>query len=319
MKIFITRKIIESSLKPLIDLGYEVLVGGEGISLDKNILKEKSINSDAIITIVGDRIDQEIMDLSPNLKIISTASAGFDHIDVNYAKSKNILVCNTPGANSVCVAEHTMALILNICHRVTESDQFVRDGEYKGFDFKLMIGDEIGNNTLGIIGLGSIGSLVAKMAANGFGMKVKYFDICRKEELEKDCKIEFEPSLDNLLKTCDIVSLHVPLNDSSRHLINAEKLALMKPDSYLINTCRGAIIDEEALVVALKNKTIRGACLDVFENEPILAPGLTELQNVILTPHTAAASLEARTRMSDMAVKNVILSLSGQIPENLVY
>ncbi len=318
-KIFITRNIIEESLKPLIDAGHEIIIGGEGTILDRNILKEKSTNSDAIITIVGDRIDQEIIDLSPNLKVIATASAGFDHIDGNYAKSKNIWVCNTPAANALCVAEHTMAFILNVCHRITESDQFIRDGKYKGFDFRLMIGDEISDNVLGIVGLGAIGSLVAKMAVNGFGTKVKYYDICRKEDWEKDCKIEFEPNLDNLLKTCDIISLHVPLNENTRHMIDESKLALMKPTAYLINTCRGAVIDEVALVNALKNKVIRGACLDVFENEPLLAPGLIELQNVIITPHTAAASLEARTKMSEIAVKNVLQSLNGQTPENLIH
>jgi glyoxylate reductase len=182
MKIFITRTIIQESLKPLLDAGYEIIIGGEGSMLDRDVLKEKSSNSDAIIAVVGDKIDQEIIDLSPNLKIIACASAGFDHIDVNYAQSKGIFVCNAAGSNALCVAEHTMAFILNICHRITESDQFVRDQKYKGFDFKLMLGDEIGNNTLGIIGLGAIGSLVAKMAVNGFGMKVKYYDINRKED-----------------------------------------------------------------------------------------------------------------------------------------
>jgi len=319
MKIFITRKIIESSLKTLIDLGYEIVIGGEGSILDRNILKEKSANSDAIITVVGDRIDQEIIDLSPNLKVIACASAGFDHVDVNYAKSKGIFVCNASGSNALCVAEHTMAFILNICHRITESDQFIRDSKYTGFDFQLMLGDEISNNTLGIVGLGAIGSLTAKMAINGFGMKVKYYDIVRREDWEKECNIEFDPSLDNLLKTSDIISLHVPLNEATKHLINADKLAMMKPTAYLINTCRGAVIDEIALVNVLKNKIIRGACLDVFENEPNLTPGLTELQNVILTPHTAAASMEARVKMSDMAVNGVIQSLSGQKPDNLVY
>lgn len=319
MKIFITRDIIQESLKPLIDAKYEIVIGGEGSVLDRNVLKEKSVNSDAIIAVVGDKIDQEIIDLSPNLKIIACASAGFDHIDIDYAQSKGIFVCNAAGSNALCVAEHTMAFILNICHRITESDQFVRDQKYKGFDFKLMLGDEIGNNTLGIVGLGAIGSLVAKMAVNGFNMKVKYYDICRKEDWEKSCNIQFESNLDDLLKTCDIVSLHIPLNESTKHMINIEKIKLMKPSSYLINTCRGAIVDEVSLTEALKNNIIRGACLDVFENEPLLTPGLTELQNVILTPHTAAASLEARTKMSDMAVKNVLQALSGQKPENLVY
>ena len=318
MKIFISRKIIEASLKPLSDLGYEIIIGGEGGPLDRNVLKEKCVNSDAIITVVGDRIDQEIIDLCPNLKIIACASAGFDHVDVEYAKSKGIFVCNAAGSNALCVAEHTMAFILNICHRITESDQYIRDGKYVGFDFQLMLGDEISNNILGIVGLGAIGGLVAKMAINGFGMKVKYYDICRKEDWEKDCNIEFEPSLDNLLKTCDIISLHIPLNENTRHMIDANKLGMMRPNSYLINTSRGAVVDEIALVNALKNGIIRGACLDVFENEPNLAPGLKELRNIILTPHTAAASLEARIKMSEMAVKNVSQSLSRQKPENLI-
>lgn len=317
-KIFITRKIIDSALSPLFKNNYNVVIGGEGPYLDRATLKEKSTNSDAIITIVGDNIDKEIIDLSPNLKIIATASVGFDNIDIEYAKSKNIFVSNTPAANALCVAEHTMAFILNICHRITESDQFVRDGKYKGFDFQLMLGDEISNNILGIVGLGAIGKLVAQMAINGFNMKVKYYDATRQENWEKEYNIEFEPDFDNLLKTCDILSLHVPLNDHTKHMINAEKLALMKPTSYLINTCRGAVVDEQALIETLKNHNIKGACLDVYEHEPNLSPGLTDLQNVILTPHTAAASLEARTKMSEMAVRNVLQALSGQTPENLI-
>jgi len=181
-KIFITRKIIDTALAPLLKNNYDVIIGGEGPYLDRTILKEKSVNSDAIIAVVGDDIDKEIIDLSPNLKIIAAASVGFDNIDIEYAKSKNIFVSNTPAANALCVAEHTMAFILNICHRITESDQFIRDGKYKGFDFQLMLGDEINNNTLGIVGLGAIGSLVAQMAVNGFQMKVKYYDIKRQED-----------------------------------------------------------------------------------------------------------------------------------------
>jgi len=194
----------------------------------------------------------------------------------------------------------------------------VRQGLYKGFDPELLMGDEIKNNVLGIVGLGAIGSFVAQIAQKGFGMKVLYYDIIRNEKLEAELNLTHFSNLDDLIKQSDILSLHTPLNKNTYHLINKEKLNLMKPSAYLINTSRGPVIDEASLYEALKDSKIKGAALDVFENEPEVYPGLKDLKNVILTPHIAASSYEARVKMSEMAVSNVIAALEGRVPPNVV-
>jgi lactate dehydrogenase-like 2-hydroxyacid dehydrogenase len=181
-----------------------------------------------------------------------------------------------------------------------------------------MLGNDISGKTLGVVGVGRIGSRVAHHAVKGFGMKVLYYDVKRNEEFEKEYGAEFRESVDDVLREADFVAIHVPLLESTRHLINAERLNLMKPTAYLVNTSRGPVIDEKALVEALRNKTIRGAALDVYENEPELAPGLSELENVILTPHAASATEETRGKMAELAAQNIIDALEGKTPPNLV-
>ncbi len=305
-----------NTFKKLIDLGYQVDINDEHLS-DKEELKQIVKDYDGIITTVGCKIDKEILDeAGEQLKIIATASVGYDHIDVESCKAKNIYVTNTPGANAWCVAEHTIGLILNLAHRISESDRFVRKGEFHGFQFDLFLGDEIKDNTVGIVGLGCIGKNVAKILINGFGCKVYYYDCKRDENFEKEIGINFVEKLEDLMRMSDILSIHVSLCEATKYLINESNLKLMKPNSYIINTSRGMVIREQDLVDALKNKIIRGVALDVFENEPLITKDLFSMKNVVLTPHIAASSEEAHKNMIEMAIENVIQAMNDQKPNN---
>ena len=319
MKVYVTRKIPEAGIKKLKDKGYEVDINPEDKVLSKKelikVLKKKPY--DAVLCLLTDKIDGEIFGAVPSAKIFANYAFGFDNINLKDAKEKNVVITNTPGVLTETVAEHTFALMLAIAHRIAEADKFTKAGKYKGWEPILLLGNDLSHKTLGIVGLGRIGSRVAYHAVKGFDMKVFYYDVRRDEQFEKEYGAEFE-SVEEVLKESDFISIHVPLLDSTRHLINKERLNIMKPTAYLINTSRGPIIDEKALVKALENKTIKGAALDVFENEPELAPGLAKLDNVILTPHIASGTEETRSKMAEMAAENIIAVLSGQTPPNVV-
>ena len=315
-KIYITRIIPESGVKILKDKGYEIVVNSE----DRVLTKEELINSlkgqnyDALFCLLTDKIDGEVMDaFGPQLKIIANMAVGFDNIDIEEVKKRGIMVTNTPDVLTDTVAEHTFALMLAIAHRIVEADKFTRAGKYNGWAPMLLLGGDLSGKTLGVVGLGRIGSRVAYHAAKGFGMKVLYYDIKRNEEFSATYT-----SLEDLLKQSDFVSIHVPFLESTHHLINAENLKLMKPTAYLINTSRGPIIDEAALAEALSNKIIKGAALDVFEFEPKITPELLKLDNIILTPHIASATEETRSKMSALAATNIIEALEGRTPPNLL-
>jgi len=319
-KIYITRIIPESGIKMLKDKGYEAVINPE----DKVLTKEELINNlkgqnyDALFCLLTDKIDGEVMDsFGPQLKIIANLAVGFDNIDIAEAKKRNIMVTNTPGVLTNTVAEHTFTLMLAIAHRIAEADKFTKALKYQGWAPMLLLGNDLSGKTLGVVGLGRIGSRVAYHALKGFDMKVLYYDVKRNEDFEKEFSAVFMP-LEDLLKQSDFISIHVPLLDSTRHLINAENLKLMKPSAYLVNTSRGPVIDEAALAYALANKVIKGAALDVFEFEPKITPGLLRLDNVILTPHIASATEETRSKMSDLAATNIIEALEGRTPPNLV-
>ena len=274
---------------------------------------------DALLSILTDKIDADVMEAGlPTLKVVANYAVGYDNIDVNSAKAKNIIVTNTPGVLTETVAEHTFALILSIAHRIAESDKFTRDGKYHAWGPELLLGTNIAGKTLGVVGLGRIGTRVAHHAVKGFGMKVVYTDLKANPEFEKEFSAVFADSIDTLLPQSDFVSIHVPMNEANRHLINAERLGKMKKLAYLINTSRGPIVDELALATALKDGVIAGAALDVYEFEPKITPGLIELSNVILTPHTASATLETRNKMAVMAATNIVEALNGKTPPNLV-
>lgn len=318
-KIFIARKADKAMFKTLIDLGYQIDISNNELT-NSNELKEAFKNYDAVITTIGCDINKDIIkEAGEHLKIIATASVGFDHIDIETCKAKNIYVTNTPGANSWCVAEHTVGLILDATHRISEADRFVRKDAFHGFDFNLFIGDEIKDNIIGIVGLGDIGKAVAKILVNGFGCKVYYYDCKRDEKFEKDYGVTFVAELEDLIKASDILTIHVPLQNDTKYLIHEYNLNLMKSNAYLINTSRGAVVKEQALIDVLKNNKIRGAAMDVFEDEINVNKEFMTMNNVVLTPHIAASSDETHENMVKVAMKNVIQALENVKPDNVVY
>lgn len=319
-KVFITRRIPEIGIDMLRNKGWEVdIYPKDQVPSQKEIVKYlKKKSYDAVVTLLTDKIDRIIFDASPSTKIYANYAIGFDNIDVSEAEKMGIIVTNTPGDYAGCVAEHAMAMILNLATRMTEGDRYVRSGKYKGWSPMNFIGTDVRGKTLGLIGAGGIGEYLARLSISGFKMKVIYYDVIRNNLLEKDSGVIYVSTVEDVLKQADFISLHVPLLDSTRHLISEDHLKIMKPESFLINTSRGAVVDEVALVKALQNKTIKGAGLDVFEFEPILAKGLTKLENVILTPHIASARESARNEMSITVAKNIIDFLEDRVPRNVV-
>ncbi len=320
MNIFITRKISDAGIKKLEAAGHDVTVSEkDGVLTKKELIAElKKKEYNAVLCLLTDKIDADIFDAAPKAKIFANYAVGFDNVDVAEAKKRGIIVSNTPDVLTNTVAEHTFALMLAIAHRVAEADRFVRAGKYIGWEPLLLLGTDISGKTLGLLGAGRIGTRVAYHAAKSFDMKVIYYDVKRNEHIEKEVGAEYRASVEEVLKEADFVSIHVPLMDSTRHLINKERLARMKKTAYLINTSRGPVVDEVALVDALKNGVIKGAGLDVFENEPKTAPGLTELENVVLTPHLASATEETRAKMAEVAADNIIAVLNGQNAHNTI-
>lgn len=275
----------------------------------------------ALLALLNDRIDSEIMDAAgKELKIIANYAVGFDNIDLAAAKRRGIIVTNTPGNQiSDTVAEHAFALILGLAKRISEADRFTRAHHYRGWAPKLLLGTDVRGKTLGIVGAGRIGSSLARHARLGFDMEILYSDPNRNMELEKKLGAR-KAAFEALLKKSDFVSLHVPLLPSTRHLMNARTIGLMKKTAFLINTSRGPVVSEKDLLQSLYKKKIAGAGLDVFECEPAIDCDLTDrmelnkLENVILTPHTASATVETRQFMSELAAKNIIAVLSGRKP-----
>ena len=276
---------------------------------------------DALLPLLTDKIDGEVMDAAgKNLKIIANYAVGFDNVDLPAAAERKIVVTNTPAPEvSETVAEHTFALMIGMAHRLVESDTYARAGKYKGWGPMILLGVDLYGKTLGIIGSGRIGAAVAQRAVKGFKMKVVYSDPRQNPEFEKEFGAGYLP-MDKLLGVSDFISLHVPLLPSTRHLISTPQFGMMKKTAYLINTARGPIVDEKALLVALRAKQIAGAGLDVFECEPAIDCDLTDklelkkFPNVILTPHTASATIEARQAMSRLAAENIAAVLSGKAP-----
>jgi glyoxylate reductase len=318
--IFVTRNLPGNGISLLKAAGHEVVVSGKDGSLTKaELLQAVSARPyEAVVSLLSDVIDAEFLSAVPTLKILANYAVGYNNIDVTKTQELNVVVTNTPDVLTDAVAEFTIALMLSITKRIPESERFLRAGKYEGWAPELFLGNVLKGKTLGILGAGRIGREVATLAALGLKMKVIYNDVKPNEDLEASIDCQFVDSVEGVLAEADVVSIHVPLLDSTRHLLSAKRLALMKPTAYLINTSRGPVIDEVALVNALKNGTIRGAALDVFENEPALAPGLAELENVVITPHSASASEETRAKMSEMVAENIKAFFDGQVPPNVV-
>lgn len=315
-KVFITRQIPEAGIKLLKDKGYEVEVRTEDSVIPKEELMSKIKDIDALLCLLTDKIDKEMLAAAgPNLKIIANYAVGYDNLDIPAIKEKGIIATNTPGVLTETVAEFTFALLLALAHRVTEADDYCEEGKFKGWGPMLLLGTDISKKTIGIVGLGRIGSRVAYHAKKGFDMDILYYDVKPSPEFEQEFRARFCP-LEDLLKSADFVSIHVPLLPTTKHLIGEEQLRMMKKSAYLINTSRGPVVDEKALVKILEEGHLKGAALDVFEWEPEITPALKALPNVITAPHIASATEETRGKMSEMAAQNIIAALEGNTPLN---
>ena len=302
-KIYVTRMIPEAGIEKLKKEGHEVDINPDDRVLSKEELIKalKNKEYDAVLCLLTDKIDTDVFEAAgAQCKVFANYAVGYDNIDLDAAAEKNILISNTPGVLSETVAEHTFALMLAISHRIAEADKYTKAGAYKGWAPKLLLGNDLSGKVFGVVGLGRIGSLVAKHAKFGFNAQVLYYDLNRNEEFEKETGAEYKESVDELLKEADYVSVHVPLLDSTKHLINKERLSLMKNSAYLVNTSRGPVIDEEALVDALESNQIKGAALDVFENEPYKAK-LVEIDRCILTAYMGSVSVDCRSQMESEA------------------
>ncbi len=319
-QIYITRHIPDIGINLLRAAGHTVDVSTKDGVLTPDELKEalKAKPYDAVITLLTDPVNKEVFDAVPTAKIFANYAVGYNNISLPDAVAAGVTITNTPGVLTDTVAEYAVSLMLSMAKRIPESDRFTRAGKYVGWAPELFLGADLKGKTLGILGAGRIGYEVARRAHFGFDMKIIYNDIKQLAPLEKDLGAEFKATTEDVLREADVISIHVPLLPSTEHLINAERLALMKPSAYLINTSRGPVIDEAALVDALKNGVIRGAGLDVFEFEPKLAKGLAELDNVVITPHIASASEETRNKMSEMVAQDIIDFLAGETPTNIV-
>jgi glyoxylate reductase len=286
--------------------------------LSRTELKRRIRDVDAVLCQYTDKFDKEVLKVAKNLKVIGSCTAGYDNIDIDEATRRGIYVTYSPVESGVSetTAVFTWALILALARRIVEADYFVRSGKWRTWSPTLFLGTEIRDKILGIVGLGRIGTRVASIA-KCFGMKVIYYDIVRNLEKEKELEITYCP-LDVLLRESDFVSLHVPLTKETYHLIGEEQLKLMKPTAFLINTSRGPIVDEKALIRALEEKWIAGAALDVYEKEPIgKKHPLFKMPNVILTPHIGGAAKETRERMAESTARYVIQVLKGEQPKFL--
>jgi len=313
-RLFLTRRIPEPGYS-LVQEAFAVTGGAEDRLATREELLEGVVGADALLCLLTDTIDAEVMDAAgPRLRVISNYAVGFDNVDVPAATARGILVTNTPGVLTDATADLAWALILSLARRVVEGDRMVREGRFGPWGPFLLLGRSVAESTLGIVGMGRIGQAVARRAL-GFDTKVLY---TRKSgplpegAVPTGARWEYVADLDRLLVESDIVSLHVPLNPETRHLVGPRELRLIGPRSFLINTARGPVIDEVALVEALRTGVLGGAGLDVYEREPEVAPGLTELDNVVLMPHLGSATEEARGRMAESAALNAIAAARGE-------
>lgn len=305
--IFVTRTLPESSLNKL-RAYFEVFINPDDRVLEKQEIINHIKDKEALLCLLTDTIDKTVFDAGNKLKVISNYAVGFNNIDIMEATKRKIPVCITPGILTNATADLTWALILSVARKIVVSDKFTRAGLFKGWGPNLFLGTDLSGKTLGIIGMGRIGTAVAKRA-QGFDMRIIY--TARSDKNMPDASFV---SLQELLQTADIVSLHTPLTPETQHLIDTPQLKQMKKTAYLINTTRGSVVNEKALVQALKTHVIAGAGLDVYEEEPAITPGLTELDNVVLLPHIGSATIETRTNMAMLAAENAIAVMEGKTP-----
>ncbi len=298
--VIITSRIPEAGINLLHDRGYALTVLDDFSQLGSESLAQ----ADALLTLLSDPINQRVIDAAPSLKVIANYAVGFNNIDVAYAAARGIKVTNTPDILTPATADLTWALILSVARRIVEGDRFVRDGRFKGWGAKLLLGRELTGKTLGIVGAGRIGQAVGRRAM-GFDMKILYYSSSVKAEFEQATGAQ-RAELEEVLTDSDFLTLHCPLTKQTHHLLNAQNMPLIKKGAYLINTARGAVIDEKILVQMLQNEHLAGAGLDVYEFEPQIMPELLEMDNVVLLPHIGSATVETRDEMARMAARNII-------------
>jgi glyoxylate reductase len=309
--VLVTRRLPSAVISKLEAAAAVDLYPGEA-SIPPAELCTRLANKDALICLLTDAIDKRVIDAGQNLKIIATIAVGYNNIDVAYSRSRGVVVTNTPDVLTESVANFTWAMILAVTRRLSEGERLVRRGQWKGWALDFMLGSELRGKQLGLVGAGRIARAVAVRAA-AFEMRVVFTS--RRETGLPNTEGSWENmSLDRLLNTSDIVSLHVPLTPETRHLIDKRALARMKRSAYLVNTARGPVVDEAALAWALQQHLIAGAALDVYDNEPAIHPDLLQMENVLLAPHLGSATTETRTAMADLAVENVLAVLAGRPP-----
>jgi glyoxylate reductase len=298
MRVVVTHPVPPPAVELLQERGYDVVVGTSEDPYEPDELAGLVAGADGILSLLIDRIDARVLDAAgPQLKVVSNFAVGYDNIDLEAAASRDVKVSNTPDVLTQAAAEHTFALILAVARRIVEGDRIVREGRFHRWGPSFLLGMELHGKTLAVVGAGRIGAAVARIGEDGFGMGVLRVG---------------RSGLPEALPQADVLTLHVPLTRETHHLIGGPELEEMRPHAVLVNTSRGPVVDETALVEALRSGQIAGAGLDVYEHEPELAEGLTELDNAVLAPHTASATREARTAMSRLAAENVIAALEGR-------
>ena len=312
LKVFITGNIPDCAEELLKKKKFTVLKYSKDKPIPRKELIKNVKDADGVISLLTDKIDKEIINQMNNCKVIANYAVGFNNIDIEYARGKNIIVTNTPDVLTDATADLAITLTLACARKVIEGDKFVHKNKFTGWKPRLMLGVELKNKTFGILGAGRIGTATA-LRAYSFGTKIIYYSRTKNELLEKKTSAK-KVSLDYLLKHSDFLSLHVPLNSATKNMLNKDRLKLLKKEAILINTARGEIVDEKALINILKNKKIFSAGFDVYENEPNINPELLKLSNVVLLPHVGSATEDTRNNMALLAAKNVIAVLSNKKP-----
>jgi len=312
-KIVVTRRIPEPAVELLREAG-DVWVSPDDRPLETQELHDAVSGADIAVTLLHDRVDDAFLDAAGDqLRAVCNVAVGFDNIDVPAATKRGVLIANTPAVLTEATADLAMTLILAVTRRIGEGERLIRNREKWSWHMFMLLGMGLQEKTLGVVGMGAIGQALARRA-KAFGMEIVYSDARpASDEVERELGAR-RVELDELLEIADVVSIHAPLMDSTRHLIDAQALARMKDTAYLVNSARGPIIDEAALVEALRSGQIAGAGLDVYENEPEVDPGLIELDNVVLLPHLGSATIETRTAMGVLAARNALAVLSGEDP-----
>lgn len=316
MKVFITRSLPGNIEKILRQKGHTVVTFKEDRPISKSELIKNARNADALISLLTDKIDSEIINSLKKCKIIANYAVGYNNIDIDYAKSKNIIVTNTPDILTNATADIALTLALACSRRAIEGHDFVKKKKFKGWAPKLLLGIEMSGKTIGIIGAGRIGQAVAKRFKS-FETKIIYYNRSRKYDLEKELGAK-KVTLKKLVKDSDIISIQIPSTEETYHLLDKEHLSHLKPDAILINIARGEVVDEKYLIQLLKQRKIHSAGFDVYENEPDVNPELLKLPNVVLLPHLGSATIETRTKMARLCAENVIRVLDGKSPKTKV-